>query len=61
MDSRSLCGALNGNIGVVKSMLAEITDATNLTRALSYVPITWSTGATLGCVGLAGIILHVIN
>ncbi|KAI0711906.1 MFS general substrate transporter [Cerioporus squamosus] len=46
--SRSLNGALNGNIGVMKSMLAEITDPSNIAQAYAYLPIAWSTGATLG-------------
>ncbi|OSD06359.1 MFS general substrate transporter [Trametes coccinea BRFM310] len=46
--SRSLNGALNGNIGVMKSMLAEITDPTNIAQAYAFMPIAWSTGATLG-------------
>ncbi|KAL5493072.1 hypothetical protein ACEPAI_4521 [Sanghuangporus weigelae] len=46
--ARSLNGALNGNIGVVKSMMGEMTDATNVARAFAYQPISWSTGATIG-------------
>ncbi|KAF8626604.1 hypothetical protein AX17_006522 [Amanita inopinata Kibby_2008] len=46
--SRSLCGALNGNIGVMKSMLAELTDETNLSRAYAYTPISWCLGMVLG-------------
>ncbi|KAI0784273.1 member of major facilitator superfamily multidrug-resistance, DHA1 sub-family [Abortiporus biennis] len=46
--SRSLNGALNGNIGVLKSMIAEITDSTNIAQAYSYLPIAWSTGQALG-------------
>ncbi|KAF9480005.1 major facilitator superfamily multidrug-resistance, DHA1 sub-family [Pholiota conissans] len=46
--SRSLNGALNGNIGVIKSMMAEMTDATNISKAYAYMPIAWSTGGTLG-------------
>ena len=46
--SRSLNGALNGNIGVMKSMLAEITDSTNIAQAYAFLPIAWSTGATVG-------------
>lgn len=46
--SRSLAGALNGNIGVIKSMMAELTDSTNLARAYAYQPISWSSGATIG-------------
>ena len=48
--SRSLNGALNGNIGVIKSIMGEITDATNVARSFAYQPIAWSTGATLGYV-----------
>ncbi|KDR78797.1 hypothetical protein GALMADRAFT_244352 [Galerina marginata CBS 339.88] len=46
--SRSLNGALNGNIGVIKSMMAEMTDSTNISKAYAYMPIAWSTGGTLG-------------
>ncbi|KAF5342128.1 hypothetical protein D9611_001435 [Ephemerocybe angulata] len=46
--SRSLSGALNGNIGVIKSMIAEITDETNISKAYGYMPIAWSTGCTIG-------------
>jgi len=46
--SRCLNGALNGNVGVLKSMTAEITDATNISAAYAYLPLAWSTGSTLG-------------
>ncbi|KAH7884488.1 major facilitator superfamily domain-containing protein [Phlebopus sp. FC_14] len=46
--SRALNGALNGNIGVMKSMMIEITDSTNLAQAYAYMPIAWSSGGTLG-------------
>ena len=46
--SRALNGALNGNIGVIKSMMVEITDETSLPQAYAYMPIAWSTGGTLG-------------
>lgn len=46
--SRALNGALNGNIGVIKSMMAEITDPSNISQAYAYMPIAWSTGATVG-------------
>ncbi|KAF9648963.1 MFS general substrate transporter [Thelephora ganbajun] len=46
--SRALNGALNGNIGVIKSIMAEMTDHTNLSLAYSYQPIPWSTGAIIG-------------
>ncbi|KAI6108163.1 MFS multidrug-resistance DHA1 sub-family [Pisolithus sp. B1] len=44
----ALSGALNGNIGVTKSMMAEITDETTLAQAYAYTPIAWSSGSTLG-------------
>ena len=46
--SRALAGALNGNTGVIKCMLAEITDETNLDRGLSFLPIIWSVGNIIG-------------
>ncbi|KAG7094875.1 hypothetical protein E1B28_005682 [Marasmius oreades] len=46
--SRGLNGALNGNIGIIKSIVAEITDSTNLSQAYGYMPIAWSTGGVLG-------------
>jgi hypothetical protein len=49
-NSRFLAGALNGNIGVMKSMLAEITDETNAARAFGIVPLSWAIGNTVGYV-----------
>ncbi|KZT01929.1 MFS general substrate transporter [Laetiporus sulphureus 93-53] len=46
--SRCLVGALNGNIGVMKSMMGELTDHTNMAQGFSFMPIVWSFGATLG-------------
>ncbi|KAI0291899.1 MFS general substrate transporter [Multifurca ochricompacta] len=46
--SRSLNGALNGNIGVIKSILAEITDPASLPQVYAYMPISWSAGGALG-------------
>ena len=43
-------GALNGNIGVIKSIMGELTDETNVARAFAWQPLPWSTGATIGCV-----------
>ncbi|KAF9554755.1 major facilitator superfamily multidrug-resistance, DHA1 sub-family, partial [Agrocybe pediades] len=48
MISRTLNGALNGNVGVMKSITAEITDSSNISRAFAYMNLTWSTGCTLG-------------
>ncbi|KAM5544548.1 hypothetical protein V8D89_001446 [Ganoderma adspersum] len=46
--SRCVEGALNGNIGVSKSMMAEITDSTNRARGFAYLPMIWSLGSTIG-------------
>ncbi|KAL6307595.1 major facilitator superfamily domain-containing protein [Sparassis latifolia] len=46
--SRCAEGALNGNIGVTKSMMAEITDSTNRDRGFSYLPMIWCLGSTIG-------------
>ncbi|KAJ7612121.1 member of major facilitator superfamily multidrug-resistance, DHA1 sub-family [Roridomyces roridus] len=46
--SRSLNGALNGNIGVIKSIIADITDSTNIAHAYAWTPLAWATGVTVG-------------
>ncbi|KAG1722566.1 MFS general substrate transporter [Suillus lakei] len=46
--SRCAQGALNGNIGVVKCNMTEITDASNMARAFAWLPLAWATGYTLG-------------
>lgn len=46
--SRALNGALNGSVGVIKSMMVDITDSTNLAQAYAYMPLAWSTGGTIG-------------
>jgi len=46
--SRCLCGALNGNSGVMKSSLGEITDETNRAQGFSFIPVMWAIGATIG-------------
>jgi hypothetical protein len=48
--SRSLVGLLNGNIGVLKSVLGEISDDTNVAQAFAFMPIVWCTGSTIGYV-----------
>ncbi|KAG1860144.1 major facilitator superfamily domain-containing protein [Suillus subalutaceus] len=37
--SRAFCGAFNGSNGVIKSMVMDITDTTNLPKAYSYMPL----------------------
>jgi len=46
--SRIFSGALNGNLGVVKSSIAEVTDETNSARAFGLFNITWAMGSLLG-------------
>ncbi|KAI9507533.1 MFS general substrate transporter [Russula earlei] len=46
--SRFLAGALNGNSGVMKSMLAEMSDETNMARAFATIPLSWAIGAAAG-------------
>ncbi|KAI0350597.1 MFS general substrate transporter [Trametes cingulata] len=46
--SRSLVGLLNGNTGVMKSMMGEITDETNIARGFAWMPVAWSVGCTIG-------------
>jgi MFS family permease len=40
--SRCLNGMLNGNIAVMQSMLAELTDETNVARGCSLRSVTWA-------------------
>ena len=44
--SRALAGALNANTGVLKTIIAEITDETNVAKAYSFMPIIWFVGVT---------------
>ncbi|KAH9005438.1 MFS general substrate transporter [Lactarius hatsudake] len=46
--SRCLHGAVMGHIGVVKSMIAELTDETNAARGFSMPPVAWSLGYVIG-------------
>ncbi|KAI6155625.1 major facilitator superfamily domain-containing protein [Pisolithus tinctorius] len=45
--SRCIAGALNGNAGVMKSIIGEITDNTNMARAFALLPIVFSVGASI--------------
>ncbi|KAI6040742.1 major facilitator superfamily domain-containing protein [Pisolithus marmoratus] len=45
--SRCIAGALNGNVGVMKSIIGEITDNTNMAQAFALIPITFSIGASI--------------
>ncbi|KAF8886154.1 major facilitator superfamily domain-containing protein [Infundibulicybe gibba] len=46
--SRCLCGLLNGNIGVMKSAMGELTNPSNRAQAFSLMPVVWAAGTTLG-------------
>ncbi|KAJ7667200.1 major facilitator superfamily domain-containing protein [Mycena rosella] len=46
--SRCLCGLLNGNIGVMKSAMGDLTDRTNRAEGFAYLPIVWAIGASIG-------------
>jgi len=46
--SRCLAGMLNGNVGVMKTMVSEISDPTNIAEAFGYIPVVWSVGGTIG-------------
>ncbi|KAG1780678.1 major facilitator superfamily domain-containing protein [Suillus placidus] len=46
--SRALCGALNGNSGVIKSMMIDVTDSSNMAQAFGFLPLPWMTGNMLG-------------
>ncbi|KAK9686906.1 hypothetical protein K7432_014981 [Basidiobolus ranarum] len=48
MVTRSICGLLNGNVGVIKCMIAEITDVTNQSVAFSLLPLMWGVGSIIG-------------
>ncbi|KAI9250000.1 major facilitator superfamily domain-containing protein [Sporodiniella umbellata] len=44
IGSRALCGIMNGNNGVARSFLSEITDNTNKARAFSMFGFCWGMG-----------------
>ncbi|EFP91854.2 hypothetical protein PGT21_006921 [Puccinia graminis f. sp. tritici] len=46
--ARSFAGAMNGNIAVVKSSMAEITDESNKARAFPLLPLCWAIGLMIG-------------
>lgn len=46
--SRAFCGAFNGSNGVIKSMVMDITDTTNLPKAYGYMPLPWMLGTLIG-------------
>ena len=47
-NSRCIAGLLNGNMGVVKSMMGELTGSTNRAQASALLPLVWAVGITIG-------------
>ncbi len=45
---RSLSGALNGNVAVVKAAIGDITDDSNSTEAFALFGLTWTVGSIIG-------------
>ncbi|KAF8553971.1 MFS transporter [Imleria badia] len=45
--SRYITGVLSGNVGVMKSMLGDITDHTNMARVFTMVPAIFCMGVTI--------------
>ncbi|KAJ2579117.1 hypothetical protein GGH95_003271, partial [Coemansia sp. RSA 1836] len=48
LGARSFNGLLVGNVAVVKSVLAEISDDTNRARVMALLPLVWSIGSVAG-------------
>jgi len=46
--SRFLNGVVNGNLGVIKSMIAELTDETNVARGFTLMPMARAVGYIIG-------------
>ncbi|KAG1725317.1 major facilitator superfamily domain-containing protein [Suillus lakei] len=46
--SRAICGAFNGSNGVIRSMVMDITDATNMPKAYGYIPVPFMIGTIAG-------------
>ncbi|KAG1822959.1 major facilitator superfamily domain-containing protein [Suillus subaureus] len=46
--SRCMCGFLNGNAVVMKTMMGELTDSTNMAQGFALIPIVWCVGGFLG-------------
>ncbi|KAG0700124.1 MFS general substrate transporter [Suillus ampliporus] len=46
--SRCMWGLLNGNIGVVKTVMGELTDSTNMAQGFALIPMVWCVGNFVG-------------
>ncbi|WVO13940.1 hypothetical protein L204_101565 [Cryptococcus depauperatus] len=54
---RSLCGALNGNVAVIKAAIGDITDESNSTEAFAMYGLAWTVGSMVGN-ALGGVLSH---
>ncbi|KAG1742474.1 major facilitator superfamily domain-containing protein [Suillus lakei] len=45
---RCMCGFLNGNMGVIKTMMGELTDSTNMVQGFALALTAWCIGGFLG-------------
>ncbi|KAJ2733152.1 hypothetical protein IW152_003309 [Coemansia sp. BCRC 34962] len=48
LGARSLNGLLAGNVAVIKSVLAEISDDSNRARVMALLPLVWNVGSVAG-------------
>ncbi|OAX37949.1 MFS general substrate transporter [Rhizopogon vinicolor AM-OR11-026] len=46
--SRCVCGVLNGNIGVLKTAMGELTDSTNMAQGFALIQVFWRIGCIVG-------------
>jgi hypothetical protein len=52
---------LNGNLGVIKSMIAELTDESNVARGFSLMPMARALGFVIGFVDRVPRCLHLVT
>ena len=48
---------LMGTLASMKSMMAELTDETNMVRGISFISVTWAVGCTIGFWYIASFLL----
>ena len=59
--ARTAAGLLNGNVGVIRTMVAEmVVERAHQARAFSVMPFVWSAGSILGPVLGGAYTLHAI-
>ncbi|KAJ9074002.1 hypothetical protein DSO57_1010758 [Entomophthora muscae] len=60
MTTRFMAGILNGNIGVLKSMVGEMTDRSNRAKAFNYVSMVFGLGLIIGP-ALGGFLVYPVD